>query len=245
MKNTARPWWKLKKKNSAAGFGGHTAKYQLVDKNTRISNNDTNASARTRSTWKRKHNGKKKKSRKKCFTLEINARNDKNVGMNNARARNGRYRGRNRRNMNQRRKQTYQVENYTTRTTCTSQCETKHTWQIIIIFLARKTWFLHENRNFGQNRKQPHDRKNTMAVWDGLMWGGKKKTCRERISKIDFGKRNLCYSQGILRKLSFDPSPLSAFLAQPHHNQSQSQTARNNTILKASERGFPYLIGTA
>ncbi len=111
---------------------------------------------------------------------KINAKYDKNVGMTNDRSKDGRRRGRKRRNMNQRRKRTYQVEHYTTKTTCTTQCKYKHTWQKMIIFLARKKWFLHEHRNFGQIREQALARKNTMAVWNGLMCEGiKRHTVKE------------------------------------------------------------------
>ena len=70
---------------------------------------------------------------------------------------------------------------------------------------GQKTWFLHEYRNFGQTQKHTHPKKNTTAAPDGLMCGGKKKTHRERMSKIDLGKRKLCHFQEMVWKHPIPP----------------------------------------
>ena len=172
----------------------------------------------------------KKSHRKKCFIHEINGKNDNNVGMNNGRARDGRRRGRKRRNMNQRRKRTNQIENYTTRTTCTTQCKNKHTSKKTMMFLARKTGVLHEYRNFGPTQKQPLARQNITGVPDGLMCGGKKRHIAKEFQKSTLGNESCAIVKKWCKNTLFDLSEI--FFHKNFNSGKCKSKKKENTVKK-------------
>ena len=188
------------------GIGGHAAKYQLVDKNTRISNSDTYASSHTTMTWKRKHNGNKKKKSKKMFYARNKRKKRQKCrhdqwplqGRALPREETTKYEPTSKTNISGRKLHHENNMHY-------RMWKLTHLTKKNIIF-GQKTWFLYEYRNFGQKREQPLDRKNTTAVWDGLMWGGKKRHTAKEFRKSTLGNE----SCSIFKKWCENtPSPLS------------------------------------
>ncbi len=184
------------------GIGGHAAKYQLVDKNTRISNNNINASARTTNTWERKHNGKNKTvekmffSRNKCKKQQ-RYRHDQWPPQRRAGEETTKYKPTTKTNRSGRTLKHENNMHY-------PMWKETHLTKKKNIFGQKNMVFARASKFRPKTRTTPWQKKYNGGLRRANVWK-RKKTQRERISKIDLGKRKLCHFQEMVWKHPFQP----------------------------------------